>query len=85
LITGQVAVKQAFDKIAKGLNEALAFAERKLKGEAKMHFCERRRASIFRSKLQRLGEVEAASAEEAIVKGAEAFGQNAKRLMAVRC
>ena len=40
---------------------------------------------IFRSKLQRLGEVEAASPEEAIVKGAEAFGQNAKRLMAVRC
>jgi hypothetical protein len=39
---------------------------------------------IFRSKLQWLGEVEAASAEEAIVKGAEAFGQNAKRLMAVR-
>jgi monoamine oxidase len=39
---------------------------------------------IFRSKLQWLGEVEAASAEEAIIKGAEAFGQNAKRLMAVR-
>ena len=39
---------------------------------------------IFRSKLQWLGEVEAASPEEAIVKGAEAFGQNAKRLMAVR-
>jgi hypothetical protein len=38
---------------------------------------------IFRSKLQWLGEVEAASAEEAVVKGAEAFGQNAKRLMAV--
>ena len=40
---------------------------------------------IFRAKLQLLGEVEAASPEEAIVKGAEAFGQNAKRLMAVRC
>jgi hypothetical protein len=39
---------------------------------------------IFRSKLQLFGEVEAASPEEAIVKGAEAFGQNAKRLMAVR-
>jgi hypothetical protein len=40
---------------------------------------------IFRSKLQWLGDVGAASPEEAIVKGAEAFGQNAKRLMAVRC
>jgi hypothetical protein len=39
---------------------------------------------IFRSKLQWLGEVGAPSPEEAIVKGAEAFRQNAKRLMAVR-
>jgi hypothetical protein len=39
---------------------------------------------IFRSKLQWLGEVEATSPEQAIVKGAEAFGQNAKRLMAVK-
>jgi hypothetical protein len=40
---------------------------------------------IFRSKLQWLGEVEAVSAEEAVTKGGEAFGQNAKRLMAVSC
>jgi hypothetical protein len=38
----------------------------------------------FQIETSRLGEVEAASAEEAITKGAEAFGQNAKRLMAVR-
>jgi hypothetical protein len=40
---------------------------------------------FVRSKLRWLGEVEAASPKEAITKGAEAFGQNAKRLMAVRC
>jgi hypothetical protein len=40
---------------------------------------------IFRSKLQGFGEVETTSAEEAIIKGAEAFGQSAKRLMAMRC
>ena len=39
---------------------------------------------IFRAKLHWLGDVEAASEAEAIVKGAEAFGQDAKRLMAVR-
>jgi hypothetical protein len=40
---------------------------------------------ILRWAIQWLGEVEAVSAEEAIVKGAEAFRQNAKRLMAVTC
>jgi len=39
---------------------------------------------IFRAKLQWLGNVEAASEAEAIAKGAEEFGQDAKRLMAVR-
>jgi hypothetical protein len=39
---------------------------------------------IFRAKLQLLGDVEAATAEEAVAKGAEEFRQDAKRLMAVR-
>jgi len=39
---------------------------------------------IFRAKLQLLGDVEAASEPEAIAKGVEEFGQDAKRLMAVR-
>ena len=39
---------------------------------------------IFRAKLQLLGDVEAASEAEAIAKGVEEFGQDAKRLMAVR-
>ena len=39
---------------------------------------------IFRSKLQWLGDVEAASEAEAIAKGAEQFKQDAKRLMAVK-
>ena len=39
---------------------------------------------IFRAKLQLLGDVEAASEAEAIAKGAEEFGQDAKRLLAVR-
>ena len=39
---------------------------------------------IFRAKLQLLGEIEAATPEEAVKIGAEQFGQTAKRLMAVR-
>jgi len=39
---------------------------------------------ILRSKAVWLGDVEAASEAEAIAKGAEQFGQDAKRLMAVR-
>ena len=39
---------------------------------------------IFRAKLQWLGNVKAANEAEAIAKGAEEFGQDAKRLMAIR-
>jgi len=39
---------------------------------------------IFRAKLQLLGVVEAATPEEAVKIGAEQFGQNARRLMAVK-
>ena len=39
---------------------------------------------VLRAKAVWLGDVEATSEAEAIAKGAEAFGQDAKRLMAVR-
>jgi hypothetical protein len=39
---------------------------------------------IVRAKLQWLGDVEAATEAEAIAKGAERFGKDPKRLMAVR-
>jgi len=39
---------------------------------------------ILRSKAVWIGDVDAASEAEAVAKGAEEFGQDAKRLMAVR-